>query len=91
MSQSEGGGGASQGGSGSGGSGGTSPSSGGTGVAGGVGAGTGPVTPLTDPTPTSTLPMTGLGVVPLAILGALLLAIGLVMRLPAVRERFRVF
>jgi plastocyanin len=83
-----GGGGGSKGGSGSGG---TSPSSSGTGVAGGVGAGTGPVTPFTDPTPTSTLPMTGLGIVPLAILGAVLLAIGLVMRLPAVRDRFRVF
>jgi plastocyanin len=91
VTKSGGGGGGSKGGSGSGGGGGTSPSSGSTGVAGGVGAGTGPVTPLANPAPTSTLPMTGLGVVPLAILGALLLAIGLVMRLPAVRERFRVF
>jgi copper binding plastocyanin/azurin family protein len=85
-----GGGGGSEGGSGSGG-GGTSPSAGGTGVAAGVGTGTGPVTPLANPAPTSTLPMTGLGIVPLAVLGALLLALGLVMRLPAVRERFRVF
>jgi hypothetical protein len=60
-------------------------------VAGGVGAGTGPVTPLANSAATSTLPMTGLGIVPLAILGALLLALGLAMRLPAVRERFRVF
>ena len=35
--------------------------------------------------------MTGLGVVPLAILGAVLLVLGLLMRLPAVRDRFRVF
>jgi hypothetical protein len=35
--------------------------------------------------------MTGFGVVPLAILGGILLAIGVLMRLPAVRRRFRVF
>jgi hypothetical protein len=35
--------------------------------------------------------MTGFGVLPLAILGAVLLALGLLMRLPAVRDRFRVF
>lgn len=53
--------------------------------------GTDPGTSTFDPAPTSTLPMTGFGVVPLAILGGLLLGIGLLMRLPAVRDRFRVF
>jgi len=43
------------------------------------------------PSRTSTLPMTGFGVLPLAILGAVLLALGLLMRLPTVRDRFRVF
>ena len=73
------------------GSGGTSPSNGDSTGSTGTGIGTGTGTTFTDPAPTSTLPMTGFGVLPLAILGGLLLALGLLMRLPAVRDRFRVF
>ena len=86
-----GGGGGSNGGSGGNGSGGTSPSNGDSTGSTGTGIGTGTGTTFTDPAPTSTLPMTGFGVLPLAILGGLLLALGLLMRLPAVRDRFRVF
>ena len=86
-----GGGDGSNGGSGGNGSGGTSPSNGDSTGSTGTGTGTGTGTTFTDPAPTSTLPMTGFGVLPLAILGAVLLALGLLMRLPAVRNRFRVF
>jgi plastocyanin len=85
------GGGGSGGGSGGNGNGGTSASSGGDNSTGSSTGFDNTSTTFTDPGTTSTLPMTGLGVVPLAILGGILLAIGLAMRLPAVRARFRVF
>jgi plastocyanin len=85
-----GGGGGSGGGNGGSGNGGTSPSSTSDPTSSGTGTGSTSST-FIDPAPTSTLPMTGFGVLPLAILGAVLLAIGLLMRLPAVRDRFRVF
>jgi plastocyanin len=82
-----GGAGGSTGGTGNGGT--TASGDGSTGTDTGIGTGTGST--FTDPAPTSTLPMTGFGVLPLAILGAILLGLGLLMRLPAVRDRFRVF
>jgi plastocyanin len=81
-----GGGGSNDNGSNGDGSGGTSPNSGDNSSGTGTGTGT-----SFDPAPTSTLPMTGFGVLPLAVLGGFLLGIGLLMRLPAVRDRFRVF
>jgi plastocyanin len=71
------GGGGSGGGGNDNGSGGTSPSSGGT-------------TPASDPASTgspATLPFTGFGVTPLALAGAILLLVGIALRLPAVRDR----
>jgi plastocyanin len=87
VKKSSGGGGGSSNGSGNGG---TSSNSGGDNSSG-TGTGTDPGGSSFDPGTTSTLPLTGFGVVPLAILGGLLLGIGLLMRLPAVRDRFRVF
>jgi hypothetical protein len=91
VTKSSGGGGGSNGGSGGNGNGGTSPTSNDSTGNTGTNTGTDPGTTFTDPAPTSTLPLTGFSVLPLAILGALLLALGLLMRLPAVRDRFRVF
>lgn len=71
-------------------------SNGGSGT-GGTSPGGGGTTPANDPGSTSTsstfggssatLPFTGLGVTPLALVGAILLLVGITLRLPAVRDR----
>jgi plastocyanin len=84
-------GGGSNGGSGGGsGNGGTSSGTGGTSTStdpGGTGS-----TPIFSPSPgsSSTLPFTGLSVSPLALAGAVLLLLGIALRLPAVRDRLNI-
>lgn len=80
-----------QGGGGNGGGGGTSSGSGGTSGTGGDPAGTGSESAAgTSPGAggsSSQLPLTGFGVPPLAAVGGILLLLGLLLRLPAVRDR----
>jgi plastocyanin len=75
-----------------GGGGGTSSGNGGTSAGGSDPAGTGSESAAgSSPTAggtSSQLPQTGLGVLPLAAVGAILLVMGLLMRLPALRDRF---
>jgi len=77
------------GGGGSGGDSGDDNGGGGTSAGGGsTGSGSGSTSGSSfDPGGTSTLPFTGLAVSPLALVGAILLLVGIALRLPAVRDR----
>src|SRR5215216_5834367 len=77
------------GGGGSGGDSGDDNGGGGTSAGGGsTGSGSGSTSGSAfDPGGTSTLPFTGLAVSPLALVGAILLLVGIALRLPAVRDR----
>jgi plastocyanin len=91
VKESGGGGGGSNGGNQGGGNGGTSSGNGGTSATGGDPAGTGSESAAGNfPTAggsSSELPLTGFGAPPLAAVGGILLLLGLLLRVPAVRDR----
>ena len=81
-------GGGSSGGDSGNGNGGASSDTGGTSTGGGSGSGSGSSSGSSfDPGSTGTLPFTGFSISPLALVGAILLLVGIALRLPAVRDR----